>query len=157
MVEKVGQDIVATVEGAVEPVLGPQGYEVWLTEFLPRSRVLRMFIDHPSGVSLEDCTRVSHLISDLLDAEGYSDLFGDGYTLEVSSPGLDRRLVKPEHFRRFVGRMAQVRTLAPADGQRKFRGELVAANEEGIRIDIDGQARELEYEQIESARLVPDL
>jgi ribosome maturation factor RimP len=151
------QDIAATVQDAVEPVLGPQGYEVWLVEYVPRSRVLRMFIDHPSGVSIDDCTRVSHLVSDLLDAEGYSDLFGDRYTLEVSSPGLDRRLVKPAHFRRFVGSVAQVRTVAATDGRRKFRGELVAADEAKIRIDIDGQAREFEYEQIESARLVPDL
>ncbi len=152
-----GQDIAATVAEAVEPVLGPQGYEVWLVEYVPRSRVLRMFIDHAQGVSLDDCTRVSHLISDLLDAEGYADLFGDRYTLEVSSPGLDRRLVKPEHFRRFVGSLAQVRTVQAEEGRRKFRGELVAADHEGIRIDIDGQARDIAYAQIESARLVPDL
>jgi ribosome maturation factor RimP len=152
-----GADIAKVVEGAVEPVLGPQGYEIWLIEYVPRSRVLRMFIDHPAGVSLDDCTRVSRLISDLLDAEGYSDLIVDHYTLEVSSPGLDRRLVKPEHFRRFVGRVVQVRTRQPIDGRRRFCGELAEAGDTGIRIDIDGQPHGLDFHQIENARLVPDL
>ncbi len=140
----------------LDPTIERLGYELSDLEAKlgGKDGVVRIFIDHPDGIALEDCEKVSRAVSAILDVE--EPLPGQ-YSLEVSSPGLDRRLVKPEHFRRFVGRKAQVRTLSPTDGRRKFRGELVAADEEGIRIDIDGQACELEYGQIESARLVPDL
>lgn len=152
-----GRDISQAVEAAITPVLEVQGFEVVLVEYVPRSRVLRVFVDHARGVSIDDCTAVSHRISDLLDAEGFSDRFTERYTLEVSSPGLDRPLVKPSHFRRFVGCTAQIQTTEPQDGRRRFRGELLAADDSGIQIDVDGKPRAIGYELIDRARLVPEI
>jgi ribosome maturation factor RimP len=149
-------DIGARVEAAVTPLLEAHGYELVLLEYVPRSRVLRFFIDHERGVNLADCTQVSHLIGDLLDAEGFSDLLPARYRLEVSSPGLDRPLVRPAHFRRFVGREVQVRAREPIDGRRQFRGRLLSADETGISMDCEGRTCTVAYAAVASARLVPD-
>lgn len=152
-----GRDMAHAVEEAIAPVLEVQGFEVVLVEYVPRSRILRVFIDHANGVSIDDCTSVSHRIGDLLDAEGFSDRFTEQYTLEVSSPGLDRPLVKPSHFQRFVGCTAHVQTNELQDGRRRFRGELLEADDSGIQIDVDGKVRAIRYEDIDRARLVPDI
>ncbi|MBI5510283.1 MAG: ribosome maturation factor RimP [Deltaproteobacteria bacterium] len=137
-------------------MLERQGYELVLLELVPRSQVLRLFVDHPDGVTLDDCTGVSRVVSDMLDAEGYSDRFRGRFTLEVSSPGLDRPLVKPAHFQRFVGQKARLVTKLPQAGRRNFQGVLVAADAAEVRLEIDGQAFVLRYEQIANARLVPE-
>ena len=152
-----GKELAKTVEAAVTPLLESQGFELVLVEHEPKSRVLRLFIDHENGVSIDDCSNISRRVSDLLDAEGYSDRLEEQFTLEVSSPGLDRPLVKPRDFQRFVGREATVQTAKPTDGQRKFCGELLAADEQGIQLDVDGTPRDIGYGNIERARLVPDL
>jgi ribosome maturation factor RimP len=144
------------VEEAVKPLLDAHGYELVLLEYAPRSRVLRLFIDHERGVSLDDCTQVSRLIGDVLDAEGHSDLLPEHYRLEVSSPGLDRPLVRPAHFRKFVGCEVQVRTRQPIAGRRAFRGTLLAADDVGINLNCEGRAQSVAYDAIASARLVPD-
>ena len=150
-------DIAQQVEQAVAPLLAHHGFELVLAQYQPRGRVLRLFIDHANGVSLDDCTRVSHLVSDLLDAEGVSDHIEGRYTLEVSSPGLDRPLVKPEHFRRFVGHRVSVTTRQLLEGRRKLQGTLAEADDGGIRIEVDGQSHAVRYEDVASARLVPEL
>ncbi len=150
-------DIITQVETAVVPVLSAHGYELVLTEYVPRSRILRLFIDRQGGVSIDDCTRVSHLVSDVLDGEGLSDRISGSYNLEVSSPGLDRPLVKPADFQKYVGKKVNVQTRLPVDGRRKFGGELVFADADGVRIQIDGRPYALTYGQIERARLVPEL
>lgn len=152
-----GREMAETVEAALTPLLESQGFELVMVEFVPKSRILRLFIDHEHGVSIADCTNISRRVSDLLDAEGYSDRFDAEYTLEVSSPGLDRPLVKPRDFQRFVGREATVQTTEPTDGRRKFRGELLSADDEGIQLSVDGTPRDIGYGNIERARLVPDL
>ncbi len=140
------------------PILEAQGYEVVLCEYVPRSRVLRLYVDHQAGVSLDDCTRVSRLVSDLLDGEGHSDLFPERYTLEVSSPGLDRPLCKPAHFARFVGREVSVKTHAPRDGgRRRFSGRLGKVVEQGIELECDGRVVVIGFAEIAAARLVPEL
>jgi len=159
-VSDTGETIAAKIEAAVLPLLEQNGYELVLTEYVPRSRVLRLFIDRSgdeNSVDLDDCTQVSRMVSDMLDGEGYSDLIDSRYTLEVSSPGLDRPLVKPMDFQRFVGRTAKVKTRVAKDGQRNFNGELVSADEQGIRLEVEGEPRTISYGEIRSARLVPDL
>ena len=149
--------IPAAIEQAISPLLNRHGYEVVHIVYEPRSRLLRLYVDHPNGVTVEDCTQVSRLVSDLLDAEGYSDRIPGRYTLEVSSPGLDRPLVKPGHFHRFTGRQVKVTTFAPQEGRRRFNGRLVTADEAGIKVEVDGRVYALRYQEVASARLVPEL
>ena len=151
------QDWRVSVEQALAPLLVHQGYELVLLELIPAGHVLRLYVDHPKGVSLDDCTSISRLVGDMLDAEGYSDRISGRYTLEVSSPGLDRPLVKPAHFQRFVGKKAHVVTKTPQEGRRNFKGILVAADEAHVEMEIDGEAFAIRYDVIANARLVPEL
>ena len=113
----------------------------------PARESLRLYIDHPDGVGLELCERVTLQVRDLL---------GD-YALEVSSPGLDRPLVKPEHFARFVGHQARIRTEQPIDGRRNFTGRLTAAEAEAVRIESAGETIEIPFDLINRSNLVPEL
>ncbi len=149
--------LVQELEQAIGPVLAAHGYELWLLEYVPRQHILRVYIDNEAGVTLDDCTRVSRLLSDLLDAEGLSDRIEGRYNLEVSSPGLDRPLVRPEHFLRYVGRQVQLHTTTPIEGRKKLAGELAAANSGGIEVRVDGKPYALTYGLIDKARLVPEL
>jgi ribosome maturation factor RimP len=114
--------------------------------------VLRLYIDAPPGISLDDCERVSKQVSAILDAE---DPIPGHYTLEVSSPGLDRVLRTPEHFRRFAGNRIKLQLEAPIEGRKRFTGKLLEAQDDGIALEVDGVRREFGYAQIHKARLVP--
>ena len=105
---------------------------------------LRLTIDHPDGVTLEICERVTHELTDLL-----SD-----YGLEVSSPGPERPLVKPDHFRRFLGRRARVRTREPRDGHRNFTGELVGASDDEVTVAAGTGVVTIPYAEIARSHLV---
>ena len=137
-----------------EPLLGQLGYELVDLEFSPgRSHAqLRLFIDRPAGIAVEDCERVSREFSALLDVQ---DPIPSAYTLEVSSPGMDRLLRKPGHFARFVGEQVYVELLAPRDGRRRYTGKLVLADEEQIEMQVDGVAVQITYGDIDRTRLVP--
>lgn len=113
----------------------------------PARETLRLFIDHPDGVGLELCERVTVQVRDLL---------GD-FALEVSSPGLDRPLVKPEHFARFVGRDARISTTEPIDGRKNFTGRLTAADAEAVGIESAGETIEIPFDLINRSNLVPEL
>ena len=113
----------------------------------PARESLRLYIDHPDGVGIELCERVTLQVRDLL---------GD-YALEVSSPGLDRPLVKPEHFARFVGHQARIRTEQSIDGRRNFTGRLAAADAEAVRIESAGETIEIPFDLINRSNLVPEL
>jgi ribosome maturation factor RimP len=118
-----------------------------------RDGLLRLFIDRqPDGIGLEDCETVSRQVSALLDVE---DPIPGHYRLEVSSPGLDRRLTKLAHYQRFVGAEVRVKLRFPLDGRRNYRGTLRAASEKDIEVEVDGQKHTLPMANIESARLVP--
>jgi ribosome maturation factor RimP len=133
--------------------------EVLLAE-VSGGRCLRVFIDHPEGVTLAMCERVTMLLNDLRER----------YSLEVSSPGRERPLTKPAHFRRFVGRRARVRTRHPrptapmADGERpggarpvqSFTGELVGASEEEVTLAADGGVIAIPYSEIRRSNLIED-
>jgi len=122
--------------------------EVLLAEVV-RGHTVRLFIDHPDGVSLALCERVTHLLNDVREQ----------YALEVSSPGRARPLSKPDHFRRFLGRRARVRTREARDGHTSFTGELVGASEGEVTIAADGNPPTLiaiPYAEISRSNLVEE-
>lgn len=112
----------------------------------PASERLRLFIDRPGGVDLALCERVTRLLSDLLV----------DYSLEVSSPGPERPLTKPEHFRRFIGRRVRVRTRDEIDGRRSFTGRLSAADEGQVSVDAGTGAVSIPLEALRRANLLPE-
>jgi ribosome maturation factor RimP len=136
----------------IEPLVGRLGYElVELEQSSGRgSAVVRLFIDAADGVGLTDCERVSREVSALLDVE---DPIPTAYTLEVSSPGLDRVLRTPAHFARFVGSRVFVELAAPREGRRRYTGTLVSADEAGIALEVDGQRVPVSFAEIGKARL----
>jgi len=139
----------------LEPVVNAIGYEVVLLEFSPRdgSGMLRLFIDAPDGITLDDCEKVSREVAATLDVE---DVISSAYRLEISSPGLDRPLVKPEHFRRFKGEIARIQTLAPVSGRRRFQGVLLGATDDEVTIETADGPITLPLADIDKAKLVPN-
>jgi ribosome maturation factor RimP len=140
-------------------LLGPTverlGYELADLEVRlgSKSGLIRLFIDKPEGIGLEDCEKVSRAVSALLDVE---DPVPGNYNLEVSSPGLDRKLRKVEHFQRFIGQIVKVKLRFPLEGRRRFRGKLLSADDENIVVEVDGESCSLALTTIDTARLVPD-
>ena len=114
---------------------------------------MRVYIDSEHGISADDCQKVSYQVSGVLDVE---DPIPGHYTLDVSSPGLDRLLFKAEDFDRFAGQRVKVRMAYPVDGQRRFSGRLAGMRDGNVEIEQDGETISLPYEQIEQARLVPE-
>jgi ribosome maturation factor RimP len=138
----------------IEPLLGQLGYELVDLEYVPgrTHAVLRVFIDRPEGVGLDDCERVSRELSALLDVE---DPVPAGYTLEVSSPGLDRVLRTPAHFQRFVGERIWLELRAARAGRRRYTGRLEAFDGEGVELNVDGAMVRVPFAEISRARLAP--
>jgi ribosome maturation factor RimP len=138
----------------VEPLLGQLGYELVELEYVPGQArsLLRVFIDQPAGVGIEDCERVSHELSALLDVE---DPMPSAYTLEVSSPGLDRILRTPAHFARFVGDRIWMELKVARDGRRRYTGRLMASDGEAVELDVDGAMVRVPFSEIGRARLAP--
>ena len=135
--------IAEKIESAVRPVLLGEGFDLVMVEHVSSSRILRLFIDvaeiddtnesKVQGVSVDDCAKVSRLVGDLMLAEGFEDSIAGKYTLEVSSPGLDRPLVRPRDFVRFVGSMVKLQTRVSRDGRGRFVGSLLAADDDIYR------------------------
>lgn len=141
----------------LEPAVTALGCELVGIEYHPSGKhsLLRVYIDRPEGVTVDDCSAVSYQVSGLLDVE---DPIPGHYTLEVSSPGLDRPLFGARDFERFAGREVKIRTRFPVAGQRNFRGLLQGMQGQQVVVDEqDGRRVELPLDQIEQARLVPDL
>ncbi len=147
----------------MEPELTDLGYELLDVEFVSESQgeTLRVFIDRPkgaatvgvtdgSGVDVEDCARVSRAISALLDV---ADPIASAYTLEVSSPGSDRRLRTRAHFERFVGARIRVELAVARAGRRRYTGLLAAVDEAGIRLEVDEEEVAVPLAEIGEARL----
>ena len=107
---------------------------------------VRLFIDHPQGVTLELCERVTHHLAEVREQ----------YALEVSSPGPKRPLTKPQHFRRYLGRRARVRTRDAVDGHRSFTGELVGASEDEVTIAVDSGVVAIPYAEIHRSNLIEE-
>jgi len=138
--------------GLIEPLLARLGYElVELEQTSGRSRAqIRLFIDRPGGVGIEDCERVSREVAALLDVE---DPIPTAYTLEVSSPGFDRVLRTAAHFERFVGSRVFIELKEPRQGRRRYTGQLQTVNGRGIELEVDRQKVEIAFAEIARARL----
>ena len=129
------------------------GYELVDIEMSPRGRTIRIFIDLPgkeNGVDVDDCALVSNQLSRLLDVENV-----DYDRLEISSPGLDRVVKKPEDFQRFAGHDIQIKLRIPQGGRRNFQGELIGLTGGKVSLRLEKDDVELEFTNIEKARLVP--
>ena len=139
----------------LEPVIERSGYElVHVTLGGSKTRVLRMFIDAPGGITVEDCERVSRQVSDVLTVE---DMVEGEYMLEVSSPGLDRPLVKQEHFERAKGKEVSIRMHGLHLGRRKFLGSLLEVRTDAVLVEVDGEPYELLYSDMQRANLVSEI
>jgi len=141
------------IREAAERVAGSLGMEVVDVEWkVGKERFLRVYIDKPEGISHKDCEAVSNQFSVILDVE---DLVpGPHYILEVSSPGLDRKLTKPAEFTRFVGRMARISTIEPVENQKFFEGRLAGFADGKVQIEVQGRVIALPMEGIRKANLV---
>ncbi len=139
----------------LEPTVERLGYELSDLEvnLAGKHGVLRLFIDKPDGIDLEDCEKVSLAVSALLDVE---DPLPGQYDLEVSSPGFDRKLTKVEHFQRFAGETVKVKMRFPIEGRKRFRGTLVSSDDENIVVEVDGESHSLPIATIDIARIVPE-
>lgn len=144
------------LETLIDPIVESFGCQLWGVEYRPlkNSALLRVFIDKEGGVSLDDCADISYQLSGMLDVEDPIQL---AYTLEVSSPGIDRPLLKPEHFQTYVGESVKIRLQWPVDGARNFRGQIQSADEAKIKLEQDGEVVELPYAAITKARLIGDV
>ena len=143
---------------------GFSGREAWLSQTLSglgyelvdletsRGGLLRVFIDKPGGITVDDCARVSHHLTRAFVVEGI-----DYERLEVSSPGLDRPLKRLEDYARFAGQKASVRLKLPQEGQRRFEGVLAGTEGGEVLLEIDGKQRRFAWGDIDRARLVPDV
>ncbi len=139
----------------LQPLIEDLGYEFVGIEHRsnPKNPVVAIYIDRPDGIAIEDCETVSREVAALLDVE---DPIPGHYTLEVSSPGLDRPLFTLEQFARFVGEEAAVSVFAPVDGRRRFKGRILGAAEGRVTVEQDGAEVVLEMANVAKARLVPD-
>ena len=141
-------DLAALLEKTVDAL----GYELVDLELANRGRLIRIFIDKADGVDVEDCAAVSNHLTRLLVVEGVN------YDrLEVSSPGLDRPLKRPQDFARFMGERAQVKVRLPLNGRRRFVGKLQNVGEVGIELDVDGELVSIAFSDIDKARLIPNI
>ncbi|HHP51404.1 MAG TPA: ribosome maturation factor RimP [Moorella mulderi] len=142
------------VRNKLEPAIENLGYELIDWEYGKEGGryILRLYIDQPGGISLDDCERVSEVVGNILDQE---DPIPHSYNLEVSSPGLERPLKKEKDFVRLAGRKIKLRLFTPIQGQRQFQGKLLGCREGKIEVELPGgQRMTLELDQIASARLV---
>jgi len=138
------------------PAVQAMGYELVGVEYRsgsPGGSLLRVYIDNAQGITVDDCQAVSYQVSGILDVE---DPIPGHYTLEVSSPGLDRLLFKRDDYERFTGSLVKLRLAFPLEGRRKYQGRLQGLDGDNVVIDQDGDQISLPFDQIEQARLVPE-
>jgi ribosome maturation factor RimP len=142
------------LEVLLEPVVSALGCELWGLQYSAQGRkaLLRLYIEKEGGVALEDCERVSRQASATLDVE---DPIQGEYTLEVSSPGMDRPLLTLDHFQRFVGENVAIRLRVAFEGRRKFNGLLKGVEDDEIVLEIDNEEYLLPFELVDKANVVP--
>lgn len=139
----------------LEPVVESLGYELVDLELrLGGHSIVRLFIDKDDGITLDDCELVSHQVSGVLDVE---DPLPGNYSLEISSPGIDRALRTADHFSRFAGERVKMQTHALVNGRKRFKGTLKGIEGEEITLEVDGAEVKVTLDNVHSARLVPDL
>ena len=136
----------------VEQAVRGLGYEFVHLEWVPRSGLMRVYIDKEGGINVDDCARVSEHLSRSMAVEGF------GYDrLEISSPGLDRPLAKEDDFRRYVGRKARVTLRVPVDGRKRITGVIGEGKSGSISLAVDKAVFVVDLANVEKARLVPEL
>lgn len=142
------------LQALLAPVIESMGCELWGLEYLTQGRftTLRIYIDAADGVSLEHCEKVSRQISSVMDVE---DPIDGEYTLEVSSPGLDRILFSLDHYKRYLGETIAGRLRAPIEGRRRFKAEIKAVEDDVILLLIDNKEIKVPFTAIDKANLVP--
>jgi len=160
--------LIGNLESLITPIVEECEAELYDMEFVKEggSHILRLFIDKEGGVDLSDCERVSRAVSDVLDEH---DPIPTAYRLQVGSPGIERRLVKPEHFKRYIGHKVTLKLFAPhspenandpesvTTGRKKFTGILTAYETDKIQLkDEDGQAWNFNKKQVSACKLVVD-
>lgn len=138
------------LQALIEPTLVGMGYELVMLERIGRG-LLRVYIDQPAGVGLDDCEKVSRQLSRLFEVEGI-----DYDRLEVSSPGLDRPLVKAADFSRFAGQRAQLKLREPVENRKKWIGVLAGLEGDAVVLDTEAGRKSFPRESVESARLAPE-
>jgi ribosome maturation factor RimP len=144
----------AEIEHLLSPVIQALDCELWGIELSTRGRnsLLRIYIDREEGVSIEDCEAVSRRVGRLLDVE---EPITGNYTLEVSSPGMDRILFRIEHYAQYVGETVDVRLVRPFEGRRRLTGILAGVEGDEVRVQVDEEEFLLPLEWIQRARIVP--
>jgi len=138
----------------LEPVAESMGFELWGIEYISQGKdsILRIFIDGENGVSVDDCALMSHHASGILDVE---DTISGKYSLEVSSPGLDRLLFKLEHYQAYIGQVIKIKLRMPFDGRRNFKGQLKSIEDDDIVIQVDNEEFLLPLDYIDKAQVEP--
>ena len=146
------RELVRRAWGELEPHLIEQGFELVELEFAQQGGcgVLRLYVDRSGGVTIDDCVAVSQLLGPVLDA---AEFYSDSYVLEVSSPGIDRPLRKPEDFQRFAGEKLVLKSQAPVNGRKKFKGVLLGVQDDAVRVECDGQEYAIAIENVQRANL----
>ncbi len=143
------------LEDILRPVVEGLGYEFWGIEFRSQGyqSLLRVFIDDiENGIGIEDCEKVSRQVSGVMDVE---DPIKTEYTLEVSSPGMDRPLFRPEQYQAFVGHQVQIRLRMAFEGRRKFQGLIKGVEGEDIVVVVDDHEYLLPFDSIDKAQIIP--
>lgn len=143
----------ALIAQLIEPTVTALGLELWGVEHGKQGKfsVLRIYIDSDEGITIDDCERVSRQVSALLDVE---DPINGEYTLEVSSPGIDRPLFTVPQFQRYIGELVNIRTRGPVQGRRKFKGTITEVVDDKVVITVDGNSYTLPHADIEKASVV---
>ena len=154
------EEIESGTEALLEPILDEFGFELWDVDYVREGKeyYLRVYIDKEGGITIDDCVEVSRRLSDELDAK---DFIEDAYTLEVSSPGLGRRLVKEREFARSVGRDIDIKFYKPVDGSKELTGKLAEADAKSVTVEIqdssgESQMRTFDRKDIASVKLSVD-
>ena len=147
------EEFIAKVKDLTEPLCEVHGMELVHVEYRRESRgiILRIYIDKPGGIILDDCAFINRQLSDIMDL--HFDSSGS-CSLEVSSPGSDRPLSKKLDFERFKGRVARIKTIAPINEQKNFKGVLLGISEKNINISLDDKTVTIPFKEVKSARLV---
>ncbi len=141
------------IEELLLPGADALGYELVSVEMSGGdSSIVRIYIDADDGVTVDDCAKASRQFSAILDVE---DPISNRYTLEVSSPGMDRPLAKPKHFQDVIGSDVKIKMATLVNGRRRFTGKLIEASDEFAVVEVDGEQTELLYSEMDRARLVP--
>ena len=145
---------VTHIEELLEPGAQALGYDIVAVEMAGGDRaIVRVYIDKDGGVDVEDCARASHQFGAILDVE---DPISNRYTLEVSSPGLDRPLAKPVHFEAAIGQEIKVKLHSSFSGRKRFKGTLMSVEDGQVELNVDGEVVRLDLAAMDKARLVPD-